>query len=193
MLAITPVIVVAVCRNANPGLPKPIVETVHLLADLGIEGDYHAGKLVRHRSIARRNPTLPNMRQVLIVDVATYAELAAQDIHIGPGMMGENVTISGLSVMQLPVGTQLMLGSALVEITEVRRPCYQLNEIDSRLLKAVIEQDGKQKIYKAGVMTRVLQSGWVGAGDAITVVDTKGNPLAAALRPLTAQLPEKTR
>jgi hypothetical protein len=162
--------VIAVCRNANPGLPKFQVDAIYLLEGLGVEGDYHAGAFVRHRSIARRYPTLSNMRQVLIVDVAIYAELATRDIHISVGMLGENVTVEGLAIMQLPTGTRLALGCAVVEVTEIRRPCYQLSDIDARLLKAVVERNEKQKSYKAGIMTRVLQGGWVRPGDAITVL-----------------------
>lgn len=167
--------IIAVCRSANPGLPKPPVDEVHLLAGLGVEGDYHAGKLVRHRSIAKRHPDLPNRRQVLIVDTSTYTELTTNNIHIEPGMLGENITVEGLHVMQIPSGTRLALGTALVEVTEIRRPCYQLCEIDERLLSAVIERNGTEKRYKAGIMTCVLESGWACPGDAIIVLETVHN------------------
>jgi hypothetical protein len=170
--------VIAVCRSANPGLPKPRVDAIHLLANLGVEGDYHCGKFVRHRSIARKYPELPNTRQVLIADAATYDELASKDILLEPGMLGENITVSGLSVMQLPVGTLLAVGSALVEVTEVRHACYQLNGIDARLLKAVVERDGPKKVYKAGIMTRVALSGWVRPGETITVVEKTESDIA---------------
>lgn len=163
--------VVAVCRSANPGLPKPPVDEVHLLAGLGVEGDYHAGKLVRHRSIAKRHPELPNRRQVLIVDTATYTELTMNNIYIEPGMLGENITVEGLAVMQIPLGTRLALGTTLVEVTEIRRPCYQLCDIDERLLSAVVERNGTEKRYKAGIMTCVLESGWARPGDAIIVLE----------------------
>jgi MOSC domain-containing protein YiiM len=41
--------------------------------------------------------------------------------------------------------------------------------MDERLLSAVIERNGKQKRYKAGIMTCVLQSGRVRPGDIITI------------------------
>ncbi len=40
--------------------------------------------------------------------------------------------------MELAVGTRLQIGPALIEVTEIRNPCYQLNRIDKRLLKAVV-------------------------------------------------------
>jgi MOSC domain-containing protein YiiM len=162
--------VVAVCCNPEPGLPKPVVNVVHLIENWGIEGDYHAGSLVRHRYLAKKDPNRPNLCQALLVDAAVFTELAQQDIHIGPGMMGENVTIEGIDVMQLPERTCLAIGSAVVEVIERRGPCLQLNEIDPRLLKAVVKKQPGQIVFKAGIMTRILQSGWVRAGDIVEVL-----------------------
>ncbi len=164
--------VIAVCRNPEPGLPKPVVDAVHLIENCGVEGDYHAGSLVRHRYLMKKDPARPNLRQVLLVDAAVYAELASQDIHIGPGMMGENITIEGVAIMDLVEGTRLIIGSAVVEVIERRNPCYQLNGIDPRLLKAVVRKQDGQMIFKAGMMTRILQGGWVRAGDLVKVQDS---------------------
>jgi len=162
--------VVAVCCNPEPGLPKPVVDAVHLIENWGIEGDYHAGSLVRHRYLANKDPNRPNLRQALLVDAAVFAELAERDIHIGPGMMGENITLEGIDVMQLSDGTQLTNGSAVVEVIERRNPCLQLNGIDPRLLKAVVKKQPGKTIFLAGMMTRILQSGWVRAGDLVEVL-----------------------
>src|SRR6266480_2382063 len=162
--------IVAVCCNPEPGLPKPVVDAVHLIENWGVEGDYHAGSLVRHRYLANKDPNRPNLRQALLVNAAIFAELTRQDIHIGPGMMGENITIEGIDVMQLPERTPLAIGSAVVEVIERRNPCLQLNGIDPRLLKAVVKKQPGQTIFKAGMMTRILQSGWVRAGDLVEVL-----------------------
>lgn len=161
--------VVAVCRNPEPGLPKPVVNTIQLIADWGVAGDYHAGKLVRHRYLARKDPQRPNLRQVCLVDAAVFPQLALQNIQIGPGMMGENITVAGLTLMQLPAGTRLTIGSAVVELTEVRNPCLQLNNIDPRLLKAVVIKEKNHKRFLAGMMARVLQGGFVKAGDSVVI------------------------
>ncbi len=162
--------VVAVCRNPEPGLPKPVVKHIYLLEDLGVEGDYHAGKLVRHRYLAKKYPTRRNMRQVLIVDANAYRELEQKGISIGPGSMGENITVEGIAIMELAEGTRLTVGGAVVEITEVRKPCVQLNGLNPKLLKAVTALEDGKRVYKAGIMTHVLQAGWVKAGDHIAVM-----------------------
>lgn len=164
-------IVVAVCRNQDPGLPKPVVDTVQLITDWGVEGDYHAGKFVRHRYLAKKNAQLPNLRQVCLLDAAVFPELAKKGLQIGSGMMGENVTIEGLPLMDLVMGTKISIGMAVVELMEVRTPCLQLNGIDPRLLKAVVNKKNGQRVFLTGIMARVLQGGQVRAGDQVGIAD----------------------
>jgi MOSC domain-containing protein YiiM len=101
---------------------------------------------------------------------AAGRRLVLQDIHIGPGMIGENIDIEGIDVMQLVEGTHMAIGSAIVEVTERRNPCYQLNGIDPRLLKAVVKKMPERIIFKAGMITRILKSGLVRAGDLVEVL-----------------------
>lgn len=161
--------IVAVCRKAEPGLPKLAVDSISLLADWGVEGDYHAGKFVRHRYLAKKDPQQPNLRQVLIVDSATYTTLAQAGIQLERGMLGENIAVEGIPIMQLPIGSYLTIGTARLEVTEIRVPCKQLNGIDTHLLKAVTNQQAGKTNYTAGILTRVLQSGVVYPGDTVEV------------------------
>src|SRR5665213_194160 len=56
--------VVAVSRNGVYQFSKPVRESIHLIAGLGVEGDAHLGVTVRHRSRVAKDPTWPNLRQV---------------------------------------------------------------------------------------------------------------------------------
>jgi len=165
--------VVTVCQKAEPGLPKLMVDAIQLIENHGIAGDYHAGQFVRHRYLAKKDPTRPNLRQVLLVDTSILAEIARQDIHLKPGMLGENITLDGIAVMTLPIGTQLEVGQTLLEVTGVRNPCHQLNEMHPRLLKAVASKVDGQVRRNAGVMARILKGGWVRPGDPVIV---RGEP-----------------
>jgi MOSC domain-containing protein YiiM len=124
-------------------------------------------------STAKKDPTRPNLRQVLLVDTSILAEIARQNIHLKPGMLGENITLDGITVMTLPIGTQLEVGETLLEVTEVRNPCYQLNEMHPRLLKAVVSKVDGQVRRNAGGMARILKGGWVRPGDPVIV---RGEP-----------------
>ena len=161
--------VVAVCKKAEPGLPKLTVDAIQLIENYGVAGDYHAGRFVRHRYLAKKDPTRPNLRQVLLVDQSILTEIAGKDIQLGPGMLGENILVDGIMVMSLANGTQLEIGETLLELTEVRNPCYQLNEMHPRLLKAVASKVNGQVRRNAGMMARVLRGGWVRPGDPVLV------------------------
>jgi len=83
--------------------------------------------------------------------------------------MAENIVCYGINVMALDIGTRLAAGEVLLEITEVRDPCEQLNESHPDLYQAVIEEiNGKEK-YSAGVFARVVRGGKVDTGNSIYV------------------------
>jgi len=160
--------VVAVCKKAEPGIPKLEVDAIKLVENLGIEGDYHSGEFVRHRYLAKKDPTRPNNRQVLIIDKTILSNLADQGIELQPGWMGENIILDGISVMTLPLGTQLEIGESVLEITEVRNPCYQLDEMHPGVLKAVETSGPGPDHRNAGMLTSVVRGGWVHRGDFVT-------------------------
>ena len=162
--------VIAVCKKAQPGLPKLEVAAIKLLENYGVAGDYHAGEFVRHRYLAKKDPTKPNLRQVLLIDTTILAELASQDIDLEPGMMGENIIVDGISVMSLAIGTRVEVGEALLEITEVRNPCYQLNEMHPRLLKVAETSGTGPDPRNVGMLACILKRGWVRPGDSVLVM-----------------------
>ena len=162
-------IVTAVCKKTEPGIPKNEVDAIQLLENFGIAGDYHAGEFVRHRFLAKMDPTKPNQRQVLLIDTTILAEIASQEIHLKPGMMGENIILDGITVMTLPLGTQLEIGDAVLEITEVRNPCYQLDEMHPGLLKTVETSGSGPDPRNAGMLARIIKGGWIRPGDLVIV------------------------
>ena len=161
--------VLAVCKKAEPGIPKLQVDAIHLLENFGVEGDYHAGEFVRHRYLAKKDPTRPNIRQVLIIDTTILSYLGSQGMHLKPGWMGENIILDGISVMTLPLGTQLEIGEAKVEISEIRNPCYQLDEMHPGVLEAVNTSGPSPDQRNAGLMARIIQGGWIRLGDVVIV------------------------
>ena len=149
--------VIAFSCNASHTFTKPIRGSIRLLAGLGVEGDTHLGVTVQHRSDVRKDPTRPNLRQVHLMHVELQDELKAAGYQVGPGIMGENVTTSGIDLLGLPAGTKLHLGrEAVVEITGLRNPCRQLDAYQQGLTAAVLERDSEGNlIRKAGVMAEI--------------------------------------
>lgn len=163
--------VIAVARDGGHRFSKTVVDTVHLIEGLGVEGDAHAGVTVKHRSRVAKNPHQPNLRQVHLLSQELLQELQSHGFPIEPGMLGENITTTGIDLRALPVGTRLRLGAtAIVEVTGLRNPCVQIENFHEGLLKAVLDRDAEGHVErKAGVMSIVLAAGDVIAGDAIGV------------------------
>jgi MOSC domain-containing protein YiiM len=164
--------VTAVSRGATHAVSKPNQESINLLNGLGVEGDAHLGATVKHRSRVARDPTQPNLRQVHLIHAELLDELKDAGFALSPGQMGENVTTRGIDLLALPAGTRLHLGdAAVVEVTGLRNPCWQLNEIQPGLMAATLDRDAQGNlIRKAGIMAIVLTGGEVRGGDAIRVI-----------------------
>ena len=144
--------------------------SLELIEGLGVEGDAHNGKTVKHRSRVAQDPTQPNLRQVHLIHSELHAELAKKGFHIAYGQMGENMTTSGIDLLALPKGTLLEIGKAVIEITGLRNPCAQLNGLQEGLMQAVLSRDAHDNLVrKAGIMGIVLKGGAIKIGDSIHV------------------------
>ena len=142
--------------------------SIELLAGLGVAGDAHAGKTVKHRSRVKADPTQPNLRQVHLIHEELYDELRAAGFDVTAGQLGENITTRGLALLELPKGTRLHVGDAVVEVTGLRNPCAQLDDFQQGLLAAVLDRDeAGNLIRKAGVMGIVVSRGEVRPGDKV--------------------------
>jgi hypothetical protein len=164
-------VVIAVSRSESHAFSKPCVDTIRLLAGLGVEGDAHNGATVKHRSRLRVDPSQPNLRQVHLIHSELLNELNNRGFRISAGQMGENITTRGIDLLGLPKGSRLYVGkSAVIEVTGLRNPCRQLEEFRPGLMQAVLARDEDGKLVrKAGVMAIVLSEGQISAGDSIRV------------------------
>ncbi len=87
------------------------------------------------------------------------------------GAMGENLTVAGLEENDICVGDVHAIGSVLLQACQPRQPCFKfaLRHGEKLLPKAMV------KTGFAGWYYRVLQTGFVQAGDALTLYD-RPNP-----------------
>ena len=170
--------IIALAKKDTPGIPKTPSNSLNLITNIGIEGDYHAGEFVRHRHLAKKNPLQKNLRQVLIIDNGIHQELEKEGIHLAPGMMGENIILSNIDIMNLPINSILEFHSPAhpnnpqpptLKTTEIRTPCKQLNQTHPELLKAVIDKKGEEFIYKAGIMAIVVKGGTIKINDTVKI------------------------
>jgi MOSC domain-containing protein YiiM len=92
------------------------------------------------------------------------------------GTFGENLTLEGIDVTGARVGERWLAGTALLEVTQPRLPCYKLEaRIDRPGFIAEFIDGGRPGAY-----LRIVEEGEVGAGDAVRVVSRPDDGLSMA-------------
>ncbi|MEJ2409375.1 MAG: MOSC domain-containing protein, partial [Novosphingobium sp.] len=83
------------------------------------------------------------------------------------GAFGENIATTGMTEETVCLGDRYRLGSALVEVSQGRQPCWKLDHrFDGRPVNARMV-----KVRRTGWYYRVLEEGEVSAGDTIELLD----------------------
>ncbi|MDD3537199.1 MAG: MOSC domain-containing protein [Eubacteriales bacterium] len=138
--------VTAVCISEKKGIQKHTVPEISVQIDYGIKGDAHAGNWHRQISLLGEE-SVDKVRNLLP--------------EIPAGAFAENILTQGIILYELPVGTRLRVGEALLEVTQIGKECHA----DC----AIRRQTGDCVMPREGVFTIVLESGVIRSGDIIEV------------------------
>jgi len=95
------------------------------------------------------------------------AELGAHPLLGAPGAFGENISTLGLTEADVCLGDRLRLGTAVVEVSQGRQPCWKLSDRFGIADMARRVQDSG----RSGWYYRVLEPGQVAAGDALVLLE----------------------
>lgn len=140
-------VVTAVCTSEKKGVQKRAVPEITVKMNLGIEGDAHAGdwhrqiSLLGEESVDKVRPHFPNLKA---------------------GAFAENILTKGITLYELPIGTKLRVGGALLEVTQIGKECHT-----GCAIKIVT---GDCVMPREGIFAIVLEEGAIKAGDSIEVV-----------------------
>lgn len=117
-------------------------------------------------------------------DKAVYA-YAVEDLQwwsdtlrrpVPPASFGENLTVSGLELTAAVIGEQWQVGTAVLEVSEPRTPCWKLGmAMGDRLFPRAFTA-----ARRPGVMLRVLQAGHLQAGDEVVLGHRPSHGVTAA-------------
>lgn len=165
--------IVAVCASEQKGTVKTPRAEGYLKAGFGLEGDAHAGAW---------------HRQVSLLSTSSIEKMRKLGLDVGEGSFAENLTVEGLDVYRLPVGTVIEVvggrgegrggggeggqaeepGEARgrLEITQIGKECH----VGCAIFQAV----GECVMPREGVFARVLAAGTVRPGDELVVVSVGG-------------------
>jgi len=84
-----------------------------------------------------------------------------------PAAFGENLTTHGMTERALFIGDKLRLGTAVVQISQGRQPCWKVSEHTRNKKMAYLFQ----KTFRTGWYYRVLERGVAGVGDHVTLIE----------------------
>ena len=141
--------VVDMAVKAELGAPMDRQESIMIHKETGIEGDYHTG----------------GARQVTVLFKESWEAACAElNVELPWTKRRANVYVDGILPMDC-VDKHLQIGSVLLEVTGETRPC-DIMEAAQPGLRAALQPE-----WRGGVTCRVLQSGAVQRGDAVTIVE----------------------
>lgn len=142
---------------------REIVSEAELSLSEGLVGDNWKGRGSKHMPDGSANPgaqiTVTNARLVeLIAQSEERWSLAGDQLYVDFDLSDDNI----------PPGTRLSIGSAVIEVTAVpHNGCLKFSDrFGAEALKFVNSPEGKQ-LHLRGINTRVVQAGTIHVGDAV--------------------------
>jgi MOSC domain-containing protein YiiM len=158
-------------RSVNVGTPRPLLTPAKGEVLSGIVKTPVAGprRIAFHNIEGDRQADLRvhggERKAVYAYPYEHYArwaeELARTDI--APGQFGENLTTEGLLETTVRIGDRLRVGTALLEVTQPRSPCFKLAaRMGLPAFPRLFLKSGRSGWY-----LRVIEEGNVEAGDPI--------------------------
>lgn len=88
-------------------------------------------------------------------------DLSDDDARLGSGSLGENLTVENMNESEVCVGDRYKMGSAVVEVSNVRYPCWKQERktgLEGFLAKT-------KETQRTGYYLRVIEEGDLQAGD----------------------------
>jgi MOSC domain-containing protein YiiM len=158
--------------SVNVGLPRT-VEWYGRQVETGIWKAPVAGR-VAVRGINLEGDRQADLRVHGGPDKAVYA-YALEDYEwwaevlgapIEPATFGENLTVRGLALDELVIGSRWQVGTTVLQVAQPRLPCFKLG-IRMGDAEFVDRFDAAQRF---GAYFRIFEEGDVGAGDELTLV-----------------------
>lgn len=137
----------ALCINKDKGR-KFQVDSITLLKDTGVKGDFHAKG---------------GERQVSLLASKSIEAMRKKGLKLDNGAFGENIVTEGIDLMSLKIGQRIKIGEAELEITRIGKECQERCSI--------YYSAGDCVMPKEGVFAKVVTGGIIKPGDKIDVIE----------------------
>lgn len=153
-------------KGETSAIAKELVDGPRRVTFLGIEGDEQADLSV-HGGPDKAIHHYPRDHYPFWTDT-----LGGHPLLAAPGAFGENISTTGLVEDGACIGDRYRLGTALVEISQGRQPCWKLgHRFGVASVPATVV-----KTRRSGWYYRVIEEGRVAAGDGLELVERPLGP-----------------
>lgn len=139
--------VLAVCISEKRGTKKKQVPFIDVKINHGIIGDAHAGDW---------------HRQISLLAQESVDKMLNLGIELSAGDFAENIVTKGITLKTLPVGTKLLVGETILEVTQIGKECHNDCEIKRLVGKCVMPTEG--------IFAKVIKEGRIQNNDLIEVL-----------------------
>jgi MOSC domain-containing protein YiiM len=138
--------VAGVCISEQRGTGKINVGKGYLEKDKGLVGDAHAG----------------TERQVSVLTWELMEKVASEGgFSASPGDFAENITIKGIDIDEMVIGSYLRIGNAQLEVVQIGKVLDETHTFNFH---------GRVPLAHEGRFCRVVCSGWVSIGDIVELI-----------------------
>ena len=154
-------IMTAIAKQPVSTLARPARIAVR---PLGLDGDEQADPEV-HGGLAKAVYAYPHEHFAFWQTVRAQAGVAAWGEPMAHGLMGENLTLTGLLEADAHIGDVLRFPDCALAVSEPRRPCYKFEARMFRQASKLMAQSGYCGYYLA-----VRAGGTIAAGESFEIV-----------------------
>ncbi len=135
--------VVSVNSSEVRGVRKTPIEEGAFKAGFGLVGDGHASNETH--------------KQISLAGIESYKKLEKEEgLELTPGSFAENITTDGVILYELVVGTKLVIGEVVLEITQIGKKKHSV--------------PFRTMLPTEGIFAIVLKDGIIKKGDEITLM-----------------------
>jgi MOSC domain-containing protein YiiM len=139
--------VLSVNISQNKGEKKKNINSGLFIESLGLENDAHAEAGIRQVSLLARE---------------SIEKIKAKGLDVNYGDFAENLTIEGIDLPSLPVGTRLRVGNkVLLEISQIGKVCHNRCNIFYTVGDCVMPREG--------IFAKVMVGGEIKVDDEIEI------------------------
>ena len=145
--------------SSEGGVPKLPIDRAEILF-AGVKGDYNRFRMEKNNGIGTRAVTLFSLEQI--------KKLKGEGHTIDVGTTGENITIEGIDWPTLEAGTRMMVGEAMIELSEPTAPCSKIGK--SFIDGAFSRIDHELEMGWSRWSTSVIEEGLVEIGSQVIIL-----------------------